>query len=43
MYLYKTCDDEVMKVLKNLDNKSSSGVDSIGNNLVKITSDETVP
>ena len=32
-----------MQVLKNLDNRSSSGVVSIGNSLVKITSDETVP
>ena len=32
-----------MKVIKDMDNKSSPGVDSTGNSLVKITSDETVP
>ena len=42
MYLYKTSDDEVVKVINDMDNKSS-GVDSKGNSVVKVTSDETVP
>ena len=32
-----------MKVKKDMDNRSSSGVDSIDNSLVKINYDETVP
>ena len=32
-----------MKVITDMDNKLSSGVDSIGNSVVKVTSDEPVP
>ena len=43
MLLKKTCEKEVIKVLNNLDNKSSSGDDNISNIIVKTSAKVVAP
>ena len=43
MLHYPTTDNEVLKTIDELDNKSSSGLDNISTVLVKISSEVTVP
>ena len=43
MFLYKTTEEEVLSIMNELDNKSSSGLDYLSNILIKISSDITAP
>ena len=43
MFLYKTTEEEVLSIMNELDNKSSSGLDYLRNILIKISSDITAP
>ena len=41
MFSYKTIDEEILSIVNELDNKSSSGLDNLSNILIKISSDIT--
>ena len=41
MFLYKTIDEEILRTMSELDNKSSSGLNNLSNILIKISSDIT--
>ena len=43
MFLYKTTDEEILGIMNELENKSSSGLDNLSNILIKISSDITAP
>ena len=43
MLLYKTTDEEILSIMNELDNKSSSGLGNLSNILIKVISDITAP